>query len=205
MPEERVVTRPFNFSSFPDHHRAPTPLHIVWIDDVPPRSVANPRFPLPVLRQQPATTTPQPDSRSNQDEQTNILSKLKKETYNPLPKQMTRRLSSFYRDQNRSNIYNQRDDDGKRCAVCLEDFEAGEQVMVTPCDHMFHEECILPWVKSHGQCPVCRYVLSERIRQSSASNISNNNVLNVPPTELFTGELISIIRAMEEAFLWGSR
>ena len=114
---------------------------------------------------------------------------------------MTRRLSLYYRDQNRSN-YNEKgkekDEDGKRCAICLEDFEPREQVMLTPCDHMFHEECILPWVKSHGQCPVCRFVLSERIRQT-ASSISNN-VSN----DLFAGELISIIRAMEEAFLWGN-
>lgn len=213
-PEERVVTRPSSFSGFPDHQRAaPAPVQIVWLDNALPRAV-NPRFSGPIPRFT-VQQFPQSDSRSNQDEQTNILTKLKKEIYNPLPKQMTRRLSSFYRDhQNnrRSSSYNvdKGDEDGKRCAICLEDFEGGEQVMVTPCDHMFHEECILPWVRSHGQCPVCRFVLSDRIQQSrsAASSISNvNNVSNVPPTtDLFAaGELISIIRAMEEAFLWGSR
>lgn len=202
------------YCSFPDHQRAaPAPVQIVWLDNALPRAV-NPRFSGPIPRFT-VQQFPQSDSRSNQDEQTNILTKLKKEIYNPLPKQMTRRLSSFYRDhQNnrRSSSYNvdKGDEDGKRCAICLEDFEGGEQVMVTPCDHMFHEECILPWVRSHGQCPVCRFVLSDRIQQSrsAASSISNvNNVSNVPPTtDLFAaGELISIIRAMEEAFLWGSR
>lgn len=34
-----------------------------------------------------------------------------------------------------------------------------EQVIVTlPCKHPFHEPCIIPWLKSSGTCPVCRYV-----------------------------------------------
>ncbi|XVE84910.1 hypothetical protein DITRI_Ditri17bG0049400 [Diplodiscus trichospermus] len=208
-PTERAVTRPFSFSGLPDYQRAPTPVNIVWIDNVPARAV-NPRFSGPLSRstaeqhvQLPATPTQQDDFRSNQDEQNSVLSKLKREIYNPIPKQMTRRLSLYYKNQNQSN-YNEKgkekDEDGKRCAICLEDFEAREQVMLTPCDHMFHEECILPWVKSHGQCPVCRFVLSDRIRQTA----SNNNVSNVPPAELFAGELMSIIRIMEEAFLWGN-
>ncbi|XP_022775833.1 uncharacterized protein LOC111317657 isoform X1 [Durio zibethinus] len=212
IPEERAITQPFSFSGSPDYQRAPTPVQIVLVDNVPTRAV-NPRFSGPLPRftiqphvQLPTTPTRQDDFSSNQDEQKNVLSKLKKEIYNPIPKQMTRRLSLYYRDQNRSN-YNERekekDEDGKRCAICLEDFEPREQVMLTPCDHMFHEECILPWVKSHGQCPVCRFVLSERIRQT-ASSTSNNNFSNVPATDLFAGELISIIRAMEEAFLWGN-
>ncbi|KAK6241883.1 zinc finger protein [Theobroma cacao] len=212
MPEERVTTRPFSLSGFPDLPRTRTPVQIVWLDNVPARAV-NPRFSGPLQRftvqqvQLPASPAQQEDSRSARDEQSNVLSKLKKEIYNPIPKQMTRRLSMYYRDQNRSNLYNEKerekDEDGKRCAICLEDFEPREQVMLTPCDHMFHEECIVPWVKSHGQCPVCRFVLSERIRQN-ASSISNNNASNVAATDLFAGELISIIRAMEEAFLWGN-
>ncbi|KAH8120038.1 hypothetical protein DFH11DRAFT_1755228 [Phellopilus nigrolimitatus] len=53
----------------------------------------------------------------------------------------------------------------KDCAVCKEQFNAksedpDEQVVVTlPCKHPFHEGCILPWLKSNGTCPVCRYAL----------------------------------------------
>lgn len=31
------------------------------------------------------------------------------------------------------------DENSKRCAVCLEDFEPRQEVMLTPCRHMFHE------------------------------------------------------------------
>lgn len=52
----------------------------------------------------------------------------------------------------------------KDCAVCKEQFsleteDPDEQVVVTlPCQHPFHEPCIMPWLKSSGTCPVCRQV-----------------------------------------------
>ena len=53
----------------------------------------------------------------------------------------------------------------KDCAVCKDQFsleteDPDEQVVVTlPCQHPFHEPCILPWLKTSGTCPVCRYVI----------------------------------------------
>ena len=50
------------------------------------------------------------------------------------------------------------------CAVCKEQFSLGtedpdEQIVITlPCNHPFHMPCILPWLRSSGTCPVCRYV-----------------------------------------------
>lgn len=53
----------------------------------------------------------------------------------------------------------------KDCAVCKEHFtlhpeDHGELIIVTlPCNHPFHQDCIVPWLKSSGTCPVCRYQL----------------------------------------------
>ncbi|KAI8981151.1 hypothetical protein BD414DRAFT_464121 [Trametes punicea] len=53
----------------------------------------------------------------------------------------------------------------KDCAVCKEQFkleseDPDDQVVITlPCNHPFHENCILPWLKTSGTCPVCRYQL----------------------------------------------
>ena len=52
----------------------------------------------------------------------------------------------------------------KDCAVCKEQFktdpeDSDELIIVTlPCHHPFHEPCIIPWLKSSGTCPVCRYL-----------------------------------------------
>ncbi|XP_054776145.1 RING-H2 finger protein ATL52-like [Prosopis cineraria] len=43
------------------------------------------------------------------------------------------------------------------CAVCLGDFEEGEEVRTLPeCSHSFHVPCIDMWLFSHPNCPVCR-------------------------------------------------
>lgn len=47
-----------------------------------------------------------------------------------------------------------------QCAVCQEDkFEVNEEVKQMPCEHIFHANCIIPWLELHNSCPLCRYQL----------------------------------------------
>lgn len=48
------------------------------------------------------------------------------------------------------------------CAVCKDDFEEENEVMTLPCNHIFHVECIKPWLERSGTCPVCRHQLVEQ-------------------------------------------
>mmetsp|Transcript_29546 Transcript_29546/g.54215 ORF Transcript_29546/g.54215 Transcript_29546/m.54215 type:complete len:128 (-) Transcript_29546:192-575(-) len=43
------------------------------------------------------------------------------------------------------------------CAICTDDFIAGERVMMLPpCRHLFHKKCIVPWLtQCKGCCPLC--------------------------------------------------
>lgn len=44
-----------------------------------------------------------------------------------------------------------------RCSICIEDIKTKGIVM--PCGHMFDKDCLIPWLKNHNQCPVCRHEL----------------------------------------------
>jgi len=48
------------------------------------------------------------------------------------------------------------------CSVCMSDFEIGVKGIFLPCGHIFHPDCIKPWLKDHNTCPVCRKELPTR-------------------------------------------
>jgi len=63
------------------------------------------------------------------------------------------------------------------CAVCKDDFKTGDKLIQFPCPnkHLYHPECIHPWLKLHNSCPVCRHELVtddewyERMKQFRSS------------------------------------
>lgn len=47
-------------------------------------------------------------------------------------------------------------DDELICTVCLEQVNVGELIRTLPCLHQFHSNCIDPWLRQQGTCPVCK-------------------------------------------------
>jgi len=47
-------------------------------------------------------------------------------------------------------------DDNPSCSVCYNAFENGERLIKLNCDHYYHENCIIGWLKNNAICPICR-------------------------------------------------
>ncbi|KAK3130578.1 hypothetical protein QOZ80_6BG0495320 [Eleusine coracana subsp. coracana] len=49
------------------------------------------------------------------------------------------------------------DEEAATCSVCLGALEVGETVRLLPvCMHLYHVDCIDPWLDAHSTCPICR-------------------------------------------------
>ncbi|XP_078467779.1 uncharacterized protein LOC144730861 isoform X2 [Lampetra planeri] len=54
------------------------------------------------------------------------------------------------------------------CAVCLEEFQHGQELRVVPCSHEFHRECVDPWLVQHHTCPLCMFNITEALHSPPA-------------------------------------
>ncbi|CAA7029006.1 unnamed protein product [Microthlaspi erraticum] len=50
-------------------------------------------------------------------------------------------------------------DSQSHCAVCKENFVLESAAREMPCNHIYHPDCILPWLEIRNSCPVCRHEL----------------------------------------------
>ncbi|XP_056860599.1 probable E3 ubiquitin-protein ligase RHC2A [Raphanus sativus] len=50
-------------------------------------------------------------------------------------------------------------DSQSHCAVCKENFALKSAAREMPCNHIYHPDCILPWLAIRNSCPVCRHEL----------------------------------------------
>jgi len=48
------------------------------------------------------------------------------------------------------------------CAVCRDGYSIGDRMRRLPCNHSFHEDCIMPWLQQNNTCPTCRCKMPEK-------------------------------------------
>jgi hypothetical protein len=45
------------------------------------------------------------------------------------------------------------------CAICLSEAPGRNMIQLSPCHHIFHDECILEWCSASQRCPLCRRIV----------------------------------------------
>ncbi|CAI2381124.1 unnamed protein product [Moneuplotes crassus] len=46
-----------------------------------------------------------------------------------------------------------------QCRICMTEIEEG--AIKTPCGHYFDKDCIMPWLRIHNRCPICKSVVAK--------------------------------------------
>lgn len=60
------------------------------------------------------------------------------------------------------------------CSICLEDFKEGDIACILSCYHIFHKDCLIPWLKKNNNCPNCRLIENVNI-----NNLVKKNILRI--------------------------
>ncbi len=53
----------------------------------------------------------------------------------------------------------------------MSEFLAGEVIVVTPCEHIFHKRCCNEWLQHSSTCPYCRADLPDALGMNEESTI----------------------------------
>ena len=56
-----------------------------------------------------------------------------------------------------------RDEEDRECSICMDTIDPKDKknIMITPCNHAYHKDCLTRWMKDRSSCPDCRRKLPE--------------------------------------------
>ena len=123
-----------NQPSFHNMYQPQTPMNM-------PYGPSNPNFFQPCNQNTMNTSFGLNNSFPKVETEENIIKKLKKINFNE---------ENYKKSEKNEKI---------SCPICLNNIEQNEEVFIFPCEHLFHTNCALNWLKIKTECPFCRHEL----------------------------------------------
>lgn len=68
-------------------------------------------------------------------------------------------------------------EDELTCTICLEQVKCEELVRSLPCLHQFHANCIDPWLRQRGTCPVCKFRMGSGWQENRESESDGSDMV----------------------------
>ena len=60
------------------------------------------------------------------------------------------------------------------CTVCQANLEEGERIRaIEKCQHLFHADCLDPWLRTQNTCPLCRVEINQQAQQLANTYLAN--------------------------------
>jgi len=99
----------------------------------------------------------------------------------------------------------QREDSGS-CSICFVEYEPEEFVLQLPCNHFYHKQCIVKWLKMRSTCPNCRLDLNfTQESQNESSTIGNSgSILNHVDVSRNSGGDDDVTAMIQQVGRWSS-
>jgi len=72
-----------------------------------------------------------------------------------IDKCVKREFKDFVKENNKNNNKNnKKNDNNENCTICLQEFKFTDIILILPCKHYFHFDCIKNWFEKNLTCPL---------------------------------------------------
>ena len=110
----------------------------------------------------------------------NILSTVLTE-YNKLNDNKKTEQEKFYKMILKKSFFLNYDDNNLnllnlKCGICLEIFKNDDKILIIPCFHKFHFDCISKWLKIKKTCPLDNIKLNKYLNNNDINNVNFINL-----------------------------